>query len=506
MIGYEYLLSKIRVVMPDPKVPARIKPVTRIERMPEFIAVPRNTAPHGDATLLEHALFALKHESLNVGILHEAMKQVPAADVVEALTQQPFSAYVRRLAFIWQKANGEELPLPWEPAGNYTPMFDPQDYFTGNSWEREPRLRVDFNGIGPYDYCPVVRRDEALQARGAEVLHRLQEWTDDPVNAEVLDRVMGWAYLSETRDSYAIEHEAPSPTKEQAFLQAMKHLQDRMPLSEDYLVGLQNVVVSERGRAEQAFRSHQNWLQRGGHGALAVRYVPPPPEALESLLNGFMRMANAEDDVPPLIKAALVSFGFVFLHPFIDGNGRLSRLLAQHSLNFQGVLPDLRGSPVLLPLSVAMKKTEREYLAALESFSKPARALWEVISVADNDFLFNFKSSPMAYAHWDGQAAAEFITACAESALQQSLVDEAVFIHAYDTAFEKIDRTYDLPNRTINLLIQWIRQNGGKMPERRRTAQELSGIHPDVVDGIAAIVAQCFETPGAEMPTQPSTP
>ncbi|RYH50403.1 MAG: Fic family protein, partial [Alcaligenaceae bacterium] len=446
-------------------------------------------------------LFAL-HEGWR-SIADEAMKQVSADEVVDALTQQPFSAYVRRIAFIWQKANGEELRLPWEPAGNYTQMFDPEDYFTGNSWEREPRLRVDFNGIGPYEYCPVVRRDDALQANGTEVLQRLKQWADDPLNAEILDRVMSWAYLSETRDSYAIENETPSPTKEQTFLQAMKHLQDRTHLTEEYLVGLQNVVISDPSRAEQEFRSHQNWLQRGGHGSLAVRYVPPPPEALESLMGGFMRMANAHDDVPPLIKAALVSFGFVFLHPFIDGNGRLSRLLAHHSLNFQNVLPDLNGSPALLPLSVAMKKNEREYLAALESFSKPARALWEVIYIADNDFVFNFKSSPMAYAHWDGQAAAQFITACAESALLQSLIDEAVFIHAYDTVFEKIDRTYDLPNRTINLLIQWIRQNGCKMPERRRTAQELVGLRPDVVNGVEAIVSQCFGTPGAETPPSP---
>ena len=53
-------------------------------------------------------------------------------------------------------------------------------------------------------------------------------------------------------------------------------------------------------------------------------------------------MANASGgDVPPLVKAAVVSFGFVFLHPFMDGNGRLSRLLAHHSLNLQQVLPSV---------------------------------------------------------------------------------------------------------------------------------------------------------------------
>lgn len=72
MIGYEFLLSRIPLRMPAPWLPAWIKPVTRVERMPEFVAVPRNTAPGADASLFEYALFALKHAPLNVDLLHEA--------------------------------------------------------------------------------------------------------------------------------------------------------------------------------------------------------------------------------------------------------------------------------------------------------------------------------------------------------------------------------------------------------------------------------------------------
>jgi hypothetical protein len=221
---------------------------------------------------------------------------------------------------------------------------------------------VVFNGIGPYEFCPVVKRDATLEKAGFDILGRLHQWASDPKNAELLDRVMSWAYLSETRDSYAIENEVPSPDKEQSFLQAMTHLQDKTPLSEEYLIQLQNMVISNPMKAEVQFRTTQNWLQRGGRGAAGVRYVPPAPDSMMTLMEGFMRMANAQDDVPPLVKAALVSFGFVFIHPFMDGNGRIARLLAHHTLNLKGVLPDVNGSPAILPLSVAMKKNEKEYL------------------------------------------------------------------------------------------------------------------------------------------------
>jgi hypothetical protein len=492
VIGYEFLLSKIGIPMMPLQQPARIKPVTRVESMPEMLAIPRHVAPDDDS-ILSHVLFALRYETIQIPVLEQALRLVPADELLAGLARQPQGGYLRRAAYLWEKANDQQLPMPQETTGgNYLEIFDPNEYYTGQIWERSQKYRVVFNGIGPYEFCPVVKRDAALEKAGAEILGRLNEWAGDPKNAELLDRVMSWAYLSETRDSYAIENEVPSPDKEQAFLQAMTHLRDKISLSEEYLVQLQNTVISNPIKAEVQFRANQNWLQRGGRGAAAVRYVPPAPDSMMPLMDGFMRMANAQDDVPPLVKAALVSFGFVFIHPFMDGNGRLSRLLAHHTLNFKGALPDVNGSPAILPLSVAMKKNEKEYLNALESFSLPARALWDVTHISDSDFVFNFKSSPLVYAHWSGQKAAEFVTACAGEALEQSLIEEAVYLQGYDQAFEKIDKSYDLPNKTINLLIQWIHQNSCRMPERRKNAQELILLKPGQLNEIEAIVAEAF--------------
>ncbi|WP_398495979.1 Fic family protein [Variovorax sp.] len=502
MIGYEELLSRIPLRMPPLRRPARIKPVTRVEALPDLLAVPRQVAPRDDASILIHAQFGLKHEGVELAILHEAMKQVSAEEMAEALVEQPKAANLRRLAFVWEKANARELPLPWSTTGgNYLDMFDPREHYTGPVWEKSTRLRVNFNGLGPYHYCPVMLRDAELERRGAKVLERLERWVTDPGNVDLVDRVMDWAYLSETRDSYAIENEDASPDKARAFMAAMQHLADRRPLTESYIAALQQAVISRPELSEHAFRSGQNWLQRGGHGVLAIRYLPPPPEVLPGLMDGFMQMANAGDDVPPLIKAALVSFGFVFLHPFIDGNGRLSRLLAHHSLNYNGALPQTHGTPAILPLSVAMKKHERDYLQALETFSKPARALWDVTYIDGARFDFQFRSSPMIYGNWAGQAAAEFVISCAEAALEQTLLEETAYLQAYDQAFETIDSAFDLPNRTINLLIQWIQQNHCRMPERRRKSQELYMLKPAEIDAIEAIVARAFEPSGQDKPS-----
>ena len=492
MIGYAFLLSKIDIPLMPLEQPACIKPVTRVEPMADVLAVPRQVAPR-DERVLSHILFALRYETLHIPILERALRLVPAAELLDSLGRQPQGGYLRRAAYFWEKANQQALPLPQaSTGGNYQEIFDPALYYTGPVWERSKKYRLVFNGIGPYEYCPVVRRDAQLEQAGAEVLRQLHAWAADTNNTAMLERVLDWAYLSETRDSCAIENEVPSPDKEQAFLQAMTRLRDKTPLSEDYLVSLQNTVVSSPLRAEVQFRTGQNWLQRGGRGALGIRYVPPAPDHLMPLMDGFMRMANAQDDVPPLVKAALVSFGFVFLHPFMDGNGRISRLLAHHTLQAKGVMPDINGNPALLPLSVAMKKNEKAYLSTLEAFSLPVRQLWRVMYIGEGDFVVDFQSSPLVYAHWAGQKAAEFVTACAAEALQQTLMDEALYLQAYDQAFAQIDQTYDLPNKTINLLIQWIQQNGCRMPARRKNAPELAMLQPEQIAGIESLVAQAF--------------
>ena len=84
------------------------------------------------------------------------------------------------------------------------------------------------------------------------------------------------------------------------------------------------------------------------------------------------------------------------------------------------------------------------------------------------------------------------MTSCASQALTQSLIEEATDLQRYDQAFAATDTAYDLPNKTINLLIQWIHQNGGSLPERRKNAQELMLLKPGQLQAIEAIVGGAF--------------
>ncbi len=92
MIGYEFLLSKIGIPMMPLRQPARIKPVTRVESIPEMLAIPRQVAPDDDS-ILSHVLFALRYETIQTPVLEQALRLVPADELLVGLARQPQGGY-----------------------------------------------------------------------------------------------------------------------------------------------------------------------------------------------------------------------------------------------------------------------------------------------------------------------------------------------------------------------------------------------------------------------------
>src|SRR5690606_12011395 len=133
--------------------------------------------------------------------------------------------------------------------------------------------------------------------------------------------------------------ESPSEDKAHKFVQLLRQAHQRIPLSEDYLVQLQNATISNVYDMAGAFRHEQNHLASGLQGAVGVTYVPPEPDLCRELMEQLMTLGNdSPTQIDPLIAAGIVSFGFVFLHPFMDGNGRLSRFLIHQTLCCGGAL------------------------------------------------------------------------------------------------------------------------------------------------------------------------
>jgi hypothetical protein len=485
VIGYEFVRESLALPVFPVECPAAVRPVTRVQRLSGELAVPAQVAPRSD-DIVEHLLFALKHEGTNLQIIAAACAHIPAGRLLDSLRATPSGGYIRKLCYLWERFTQRELTgLPNGVGGVAVPLFDPELYLVSTTPQRDRKWRVDFNGLGNWQFCPSVRRTpEIVRLLDERIMQRVETFLDtmDPV---LLDRALTWAYLDETRSSYEIEREPPTEDKAAAFVSLLKQAHDRRPLSEEYFVELQNATVGNPLLRAGGFRHEQNHLKGPAKGAPGVTYVPPPPAMLDTIMDGLMHAADParQPDVDPLLRAALVSFGFVFAHPFMDGNGRLSRFLVHYTLCQTGALE--RGH--ILPISAAMKRHELDYLGALQSFSKPARALWGVTWIDGDRYVFEPRFDPRIYIYWDATRCVEFTLRMARLALEQDLAREAEFLAGYDKVMKEVDRHYDLVGSTLSTLVLSCHQNGGVLSRHRRK-QFSATVPPEAFELIEASV------------------
>jgi Fic family protein len=128
--------------------------------------------------------------------------------------------------------------------------------------------------------------------------------------------------------------------------------------------------VRGRGRTPGELRTTQNWIGAPSSTIETADFVPPPPEELPGLLRDWERFANEDAEMPLLIQNALLHSQFEMIHPFLDGNGRLGRLLLVFFLVSRGRLP----AP-LLYLSTYLERDRRRYYGALESVQETGDAM-----------------------------------------------------------------------------------------------------------------------------------
>lgn len=112
------------------------------------------------------------------------------------------------------------------------------------------------------------------------------------------------------------------------------------------------------------FRKIQNWIGKPGSTIETASFVPPPPDEVEPCLAAWEKFLH-ESDLPPLITIALVHYQFEAIHPFLDGNGRVGRLLITMFLIERKILP----AP-LLYLSAFFEASRREYYDCLRGVSE----------------------------------------------------------------------------------------------------------------------------------------
>jgi hypothetical protein len=188
-----------------------------------------------------------------------------------------------------------------------------------------------------------------------------------------------------------------------------------------------------------------------------------------------------------VIAAAVLAFGFVYIHPFVDGNGRIHRYLIHHVLAGRGFNPP----GIVFPVSSAILESIDAYRAVLEDYSRRLLPVIDWEATVDGDVKVNNDTADF-YRFFDATPHAEFLCECVRRTIEEDLPRETDFLGRYDRFRTVVETVADMPNRTIDLLFRFLRQNGGTLSKRAREG-EFSELNDSEVKALERAYAEIFE-------------
>lgn len=195
--------------------------------------------------------------------------------------------------------------------------------------------------------------------------------------------------------------------------------------------------------------------------------------------------ALLDSGLNPVIIAAILSFGFVFMLPFEDGNGRIHRFIIHYILSKTGFAPE----NIIFPLSSVMLKNIKQYDEILESFSKLLMKAIDRYEINDKGELTVLEVTKQHYQFIDYTHFAEYLFSCIQTTINDDFKDELDFIVNYDQTKSAIQNIIDMPDLKIDRIIKWFSENQGKLGKKMRTIyfKELSD---ETIEATEKLVSQ----------------
>ncbi|HTX38400.1 MAG TPA: Fic family protein [Bryobacteraceae bacterium] len=485
--GYSALIDAYSLRVPLPRTLSATGEHHRIRNEAGWRVLTPRHAPSPD--LEGHLTFALKYEGVDLAVLRRLFAAVEKAEIEAIVRAKPTGSYSRRIWFLYEWLLGTRLDLPDADKGTYDPVIDPEQQWAIPG-ENSPRHRVRNNMPGTPEFCPLVFRTPALNEFAAmDLIQRAQEVVANVPN-DILARTAAFLLLKDSRSSYAIEGERPPQDRIQRWGRAIGEAGKRS-IDLDELLRLQAIVIGDARFVRLGLRQEGGFV--GEHDRDTRLPIPDHisarPDDLMSLINGMVDFDRGPAlRLDPVIAAAVLSFGFVYVHPFIDGNGRIHRYLIHHVLARRGFNP----AGVVFPVSAAILARIDEYRAALEGYSRRLLPVIDWESTADGNVKALNETADF-YRFFDATPHAEFLYRCVKQTIEEDLPRETEFLERYDQFRARIEAIVDMPDRTIDLLFRFLHQNAGRLSKRARE-QEFSKMTEAEVSAAEAAYLSSFPT------------
>lgn len=418
-----------------------------------------------------HFSFGLKYEEIHLEFFARLFTATGPEPIEAWCRREPFGQYARRTGFLYEWLTGQVLDVPDVTNGSYVDVLSPQHYLTRTDTKRNKRWRVNDNLPGSVNFCPLVRRTPAIaQALAFDLAGALQD-LDNTFGADILMRTASWLTFKESRASFVIEKEADQADRIQRFAHVIaQHCgQIDHPLSEKSLHLLQEGILGHDAIG-LGLRRSPVFVGQATLREDIVHYVAPQFEDIPALMQGLQQAEEATRGAESLVRAAIIAFGFVYIHPMRDGNGRIHRFLINDVLLRDGAIPE----GVILPVSATITSSTRfraGYDRTLEVFSRQLMrryatswrfgAMHTYADGTPSNFYFaDYADAAFAWRYPDLTEHVLYTAGVIEHTVRTEMAEEARVLVLFQRAQERLKEVLEMPNTDANRIIRSVKENG----------------------------------------------
>jgi hypothetical protein len=466
-VGLHGLIEEFNLKVPLPVVRSEVISGARKTTVADGTVLeqyPRGYFPIGVTGNLR---FAMRYEPIDLSAIGAVFEAFDVAEFESWIRSEPTGIFARRAWYLYELLTGKTLDISDIGPATYVDLLDSGLHVTGPKVQVR-RQRINDNLLGNRSYCPLVRRTEILKHFMTEDLAREARSIVEGCDPAILARAVHYLFTKETKSSFAIEGEVPNKDRTARFVAALENASAFDATSKEAFVRLQSSIVDPR-YAQNDWRSTQNYVsQTLPDYTEHVHFVCPKPADIPDLMTAWMQMTHrleTADVTDAVVAAAAAAFGFVFLHPFDDGNGRIHRFLVHHILTKLGFTPPR----ILFPVSAAMLREREAYDRVLERYSSSVLPFISYDLDGEGQMAVHNETARL-YRFFDATPHAEYLYHCIEETIRRDLREEIGFLVVFDAAMRKALEVVDMPDRRASLLVRLILQNRGKLSRGKRAS------------------------------------
>jgi hypothetical protein len=493
-VGYAALVVGLGLERPVIRPWLTFDTHTRHTKVGGWNVVAARQAP--EDTPLAHLDFALRYEPLDLAVLKAAFQALGRQDVERYVSETRTGVANRQAWYLYEWLTGQRLNLPDLTMGNYVPVLDPTVYRAPEG-DLSRRHRVRGNLGGTPEFCPLIRKTENTDTMRLDGLRRQIREVASETPAAILRRAASSLLFGETLTTFAIEGIRPPRDKLERWATAILQA-GRTPLIEAEIARLQRIVLTDGINEPLGYRIRQNFVGSFDRSYQAApERVNPRPEDVRPLMKGWEDwLAQHSGHLDPVAAAAAASFAFVYVHPLMDGNGRLHRYMLHHILAERGLTP----TGLVFPVSIPMVEKAEEYKAVLHAFDSRVMPVtrWEhdgqggVRVLNDVSDLYRFPEM---------SDEVSFVYDCISKAAFDLFPAETRQIANADHAMEAMSQVVDMSEERMRNFLMFVRQNGGKLAKKRAKG-EFKDLSSETIQQLEGIIDRVFgDQPASPKPS-----